>query len=62
MVKKQHIARQTEYTATHMGDKTLKSQRMHNHRDGQQENDRVRECTTTETANRRMTESEDTQT
>ena len=42
MVKKQHIARQTEYTATHMGNKTLKSQRMHNHRDGQQENDRVR--------------------
>ena len=43
MVKKQHIARHIEYTATHMGDKTLKSQRMRNH----------------ETANRNFTESED---
>ena len=36
MVKKQHIARHTEYTATHMGDKTLNSQRLRNHGDGQQ--------------------------
>ena len=43
MVKKQHIARHIEYTATHMGDKTLNSQRLRNH----------------ETANRNFTESED---
>ena len=39
MVKKQHIARHIEYTAAHMGNKTLKSQRMHNHGDRQQENE-----------------------
>ena len=44
MVKKQHIARHMEYTATYIGDKTLKSQRVRNH----------------ETANKILAESEDT--